>query len=241
MSSPFERIFCKNLCGMERRVGEIIMERIGEALATAGFKSFRQLAREAGIRDSTLLGWRDLKKAPDGESWLRLIRTLQVTEDYLLGRQSLADARAEYQRWISAQSVPEMKRVPLANSVREVVELSILIREGRIGEWEGDMVEIAVDAPGDFCVVCPDDSMGDRPKRGDVVSCTLDVRLADGAVVVLSVPDCDYPILRVVQKTENGIRFVPRRMVQGKYVDRVYQENEVKVLARALEIVRGKL
>lgn len=103
------------------------------------------------------------------------------------------------------------------------------------------MVEVLESTPGDFCVVCPDDSMGDRPQRGDVVACTLDVRLADGAVVVLKVPNCDYPILRVVQKTDNGIRFVPRRMVQGKYVDRVYQEGEVEVLARALEIVRGKL
>lgn len=184
-----------------------------------------QLARKVGMSQPHLSQVELNERSIALPKVLRLAKVLDVSPAWLL----------------PGQELPTTRQVPLANSVREVVELSILIREGRIGEWEGDMVEIAVDAPGEFCVVCPDDSMGDRPKRGDVVSCTLDVRLADGAVVVLKVPDCDYPILRLVQKDDSGTVFVPRRKVQGKYVDRVYREDEAEVLARALEIVRGKL
>jgi transcriptional regulator with XRE-family HTH domain len=184
-----------------------------------------ELAAKMNVSHPAVTKWESNKSACSPDDLIRLAEILEVSPVWLL----------------TGENALPTRKMPLANTVRDLVELSILIRQGKVEEWEGDMVEVAVTTQGEFCVVVSDDSMMDRMLRGDVVSCTLDVRLADGAVVLLKVPDSNYPVFRQVERTGNGVRFVPRRKVQGKYVDRVYEENEVKVLARAVEIVKGRL
>ncbi len=228
MSSIFAHSRAKIFGEMSRTNVVTIGRTVGERIRLARMRKgmlVTELAHTLGVSQPLVSRWESDKTSPM-EHILKIAEVLQVSPLWLLtGQQSF-----------------QYHQVPLANSVQEVVELSILLRRGKLEDWKGDMVDVGVNIAGDLCVVAPDDSMTDRIQRGDIIICTHDARLADGAVVVLAVPDCDYPILRRVRKTPEGVRFVPDRKVQGKHVDRVYTEDDgVQVLARALHIVRGRL
>jgi transcriptional regulator with XRE-family HTH domain len=227
MSSIFAPIHEKIVGAMESKaitMGRTVAERIRLARMRKGML-VTELANTLGVSQPLVSRWEAGETSPM-EHILDIAQALEVSPLWLL----------------TGESPSQPRQVPLANTVREVVELSILIRQAQLEEWKGDMVDVGVDVSGDFCVTAMDDSMTERIQRGDVLICVPDARLADGAVVVLAVPDCEYPILRRVKKTADGIQFVPDRKIQGKYVDRVYTEKDgVKVLARALHIVRGKV
>lgn len=67
---------------------KIFAERLRELRAEKGL-SARNLGKEAGVSDASIIDWENAKRIPSADSIYKLAKYFRVTSDYLIG---LADA-----------------------------------------------------------------------------------------------------------------------------------------------------
>lgn len=203
-------------------LGKLVYKRIKEALPYRDIPSVAELSRRTRVPLRTIYGWR-YNKGDFGRVELRkVMEALEVTEAYLFGEQSLADARAEYQRRVSAQPLPKMKRLPLVKNAQDVVELSIhLLRKT---EWKGETLEVPETLWGDAVMLLEDESMFPPLVPGTFVLFRKQSEPPIGEMVVLQKEDGNL-CLRLADVRDGKITFVP---LNERYL--VYSPDEVKVV-----------
>jgi SOS-response transcriptional repressor LexA len=211
------------------RIGELIYERITQAYPSAGYRSLRKLAERVGIAPSTISGWRELKNAPSSEYMRRIAQALRVTEEYLLGEQSLDEARVQYERIASLQFFRKTRQLPLVMNAQDVVELSIHVV--RKTGWKGETIEVPDAMLGDAAVRVDDESMFPPLVPGTYVVFRKQSEVPLNSIVVLQKQDGTICI-RISQMRNARLVYVP---TNPNYMS--YAEDDVKVVGLCTGII----
>lgn len=195
-------------------------KRIKEALPYRDVRSVADLSRRTSVPLPTIYGWRYNKSDFDRQHLKAVMNVLHITEEYLLGNQSLEEARAEYQRKIAP--VPPTRHLPLVKNAEDIVELGIhLLRKT---EWKGEKVEVPETLWGDAVFLQEDESMFPPIVPGTFVLFRKQSEAPVGDIVLLQKDDGSL-CLRLAELRNGKLVFVP---LNDKYL--AYNHDEVKVV-----------
>lgn len=192
---------------------DIFVERLRQAMFLTGMRQ-KDICERTGFSDSQMSNWHKGRYRPNAEAMAKIAKALDVTVDYLLGKEEIPDARL---------TKPKNKQVPVLGRVAAGVP--IIAQEDVIGTVITDKDCFALRVKGD--------SMSPRIMDGDIVLVHQQTTAEDGDIVIALIDG--EATCKVFKKMHNTITLVPFNPAFAPLIYSGEDAENLKILGRVVE------
>lgn len=183
----------------------------------------KQLAEHINVAESTMSLYENGKREPDNTTLLNIAEYLNVSIDYLLGRNTLKTE--------STKSTPI--KIPVYGKVAAGIPLEAITD---IEDWEELPESMAI--TGEYAALkIHGDSMEPRMTEGDVVIVRLQPDIESGETAIVIIGDSDATCKRV-QKTPDGILLMSTNQNYAPmfYSNKQIDELPIRIFGKVVEL-----